>query len=403
MPNARADTNYNYNAGNNSYTFPTPSQTSQQQNWQNGSYQNIQWNVPSGTSNATGTNISLVPYGSSCTNNTTNNTTSCPTTGSYTLASNQPNTGYYSGNVTTDVYGRLIPPGQYLINVYGADNSGYAPGGASNQIINIPSYNATSSPNGSNNFQISPTSGPAGTTISLIGTGLSTSTNASIMFGNGNYIGTTNNTGNSSQFTIPSYTQPCSSSNYPATSGNSSTTYTSSGTCNLNSSAVMPGTYYVKFSSNGTDYQIPFTVTEGSSTTTPGSGLSMPSNNQNMTEGALVQFSGSPTVYIYKNSQLMPFSSPLIFLSAGYNWNQVQQMPQSNYSQAQISTTPVLAENGMAIKSANNPTVYLIVNGQKSPIPSMEVFNRLGLSTNSIVVLGDQELMNYPMSLVTQS
>lgn len=497
-------------ASSNSITLPTPT-TTNSQTWMNNSNQNIQWSVPStgATSNA---NISLIPYSTSgCSTPAYGNTTTCYTNSPYIVGYNIPNNGSYNAMIGTDVTGRAIPAGQYLVNVYDANNNNLTATGTSSQIITIPSYspsytapsnfslypnsgapgtvvtlngaglatssnssiqfgngsyvnatgqatgnslqfivpgytqpcssalypatvnggpttytsagvcttasntinpgvyNVTVNSNGntytlpftvtaaststqSGNLQLSPNSGAPGTLVTVSGTGLSALPNSSIQFGNGSYISASGNTsGNSLQFTVPSYTQPCSSSLYPATITNTPNTSTSVGNCNTAASLIAPGVYNVQVMSNGNLYTVPFTVTSYAG---GGTGLMIPSNN--FPDGTLVQVSGNPTVYLVSNGQFQPFNSAAIFLGRGYQWSLIQTIPQAELNTELLSATPVTAANGAIIKTADNPTIYLIVNGERSGIPSMAVFNRLGLKLSNLIIVGDQDLQNYP-------
>ncbi len=368
--------------------LPAPS-TNGGQTWYSGNSQSINWTVPY-SSTSTNANISLVPYSStSCPMNGT--TVTCYGTSPYQIAAGVPNNGYYNGNVATDVTGRIIPSGQYLLNISGNGNQAFAATGTSSQIITVPSFTPTS--NAPSNFSLSSNSGAPGSVVTLNGSGFPTYPNPSIQFGNGSYISATGNSnGSALQFTVPTYTQPCSSSLYPATITNNATTTTAAGTCPTTSNVITPGTYNITVSSNGNTYTIPFTVTQAS--TSPSGSIQMP--NSSFANGSLIQVSGTPTIYLVTNGQYAPFNSADSFLNRGYQWSQVQTISPTQFDSSLLSSMPVMAQNGAAIKTATNPTVYLIINGQKSGIPSMTVFYRLGLSVANIQIVTDQELQNYP-------
>jgi hypothetical protein len=121
-----------------------------------------------------------------------------------------------------------------------------------------------------------------------------------------------------------------------------------------------------------------------SSTTTP------------LSNNSLFLVSGNPTVYLVNNGAYLPFTSAQIFLARGYQWSQIQVIQPNQFNTQNVSPTYALVPNNSLVKSVNSSTIYLVTNnGQKSPIPSMDVFNRLGLGTYPLITLSDNELQNY--------
>ncbi len=373
-------------ASSTSLTVTTPT-AGVGQTWTAGSSQNIEWTTPYTGSGSTAT-ISLIPYSTSyC--STSGDTTTCSDSSPYIIASNVPNNGYYTSNIADDIYGNPIPAGQYLVNVYDNNNLGIPTAGNSSEIITIPPTSSTPG-----NFQLTPNSGPPGTIVTITGSGFASTINPSIQFGNGSYIMTTGSpSGGYLQFTVPAYSQPCSSVSYPATGTDTATTTTALGTCDIVSASLTPGTYNVTVAgTNGGSYVLPFTITSGS----PASPSGLQYVSPGFSNGSLIQVSGSPTVYLVSNGEFVPFTSASEFLGQGYQWSQIQTVPQNQFNPELLSATPVGANNGAIIKTADNPTIYLITNGEKSGIPSMAIFNSLGLNLANLMIVSDQELQNYP-------
>ena len=363
-------------ASSGSITVPTPS-SSNIQTWTNGGWQNIQWTVPSSNASSS-TSISLIPYS---TNNcmVSGSSTTCTTSSPYIIANNIANNGTYSASVGKDVNGNAIPTGQYLVNIYDNSGTNLSPTGNSSQIISLAT----------NNFQLTPSSGPTGTTVTLTGAGLSSSTTPVIQFGNGNYISASSSSSSTIQFMVPSFSQPCSTATNPATSANMATS-TAAGSCGIAATSTAAGTYNVTFTSNGSQFTLPFTVTNG--------GVNVPATP--FADGSVIQPTGRLTVYLVKNGMYIPFTSAQIFLGRGYQWNQVQSVDPSQVNAQLISMTPVAPQDGAIIKTAQNPTIYIMVSGQKSGIPSMDVFNRLGLNLNNLVIVSDQDMQSFPTTTI---
>lgn len=122
--------------------------------------------------------------------------------------------------------------------------------------------------------------------------------------------------------------------------------------------------------------------------------------NAAWSNGSLVKTDSSDTVYMVVNGQLKPFTSAAVFFARGLKFSDVQTVSASQLASVGLDT-PVMAPDGSLIKGSN-ATVYIVVNGHKSGIPSLAVFQRLGLSFTNLVMLSDAEIASYPDAAIQQ-
>jgi hypothetical protein len=126
----------------------------------------------------------------------------------------------------------------------------------------------------------------------------------------------------------------------------------------------------------------------------------LPMVNTPWANGSLVKLADSDTVYLVANGQLKPFTSAAIFFAKGLKFTDVQTVSNSQLASVSMDA-PVLYPDGSLIKGSD-ATVYIVTNGQKSGIPSLAVFQRLGLSFNNLALLNDMELASYPDGVMQQ-
>lgn len=117
------------------------------------------------------------------------------------------------------------------------------------------------------------------------------------------------------------------------------------------------------------------------------------STNSPWPNGSLVKTGSSATVYLVANGLLKPFTSAAIFHARGLKFSDVQTVSASLVANS-VMDTAVIYPDGSLIKGSS-ATVYLIVNGQKSGITSLDSFKRLGLSFSNVVKLSDSEIASY--------
>lgn len=106
----------------------------------------------------------------------------------------------------------------------------------------------------------------------------------------------------------------------------------------------------------------------------------------------LVKKPANPAVYKLQDNILKPFTSADIFFSYGYKFSEVvERTDLDNYAVG----AAVLYRDGVLIKG-NTSKVYVISEGFKRWIPSEEVFNGLGYKWENIKVIADGTIGLYP-------
>lgn len=108
--------------------------------------------------------------------------------------------------------------------------------------------------------------------------------------------------------------------------------------------------------------------------------------------GDLIRSSSGPEVYIITSEgKKEHIVSPDEFSKRGYKWDQIKIVAQDEISQI-LDFTPTqtvgavegIYPNGTLIKSENDPTVYIIINGKKRSIPDPASFNNWGYKWDQI-------------------
>lgn len=108
--------------------------------------------------------------------------------------------------------------------------------------------------------------------------------------------------------------------------------------------------------------------------------------------GVLLKARGSDDVYVIKDDKRIRIQSPEEFNQKGYKWDQIQEISSEELSSIPTLTsgiTPSASEvsaypNGTLIKTTNDPTVYVIINGKKRQIPDPASFNNWGYKWDQI-------------------
>ncbi len=180
-----------------------------------------------------------------------------------------------------------------------------------------------------------------------------------------------------------------------------------SGTANVNFSLTAPGSgpsRVIKNDGLGTD--ILGSVTNGSYTITAastggggtgggggGSGGGGGVSTAPTRQGALIKYHNSPTVYLVENGLKRPIPSYEIYL-AHYKARPIALIPDS---QSYPTGSPVKFGPGALLKSRNNPTVYLVIdNSTKYGFRSAEEFHRFGYRFEQVREIAESELASYP-------
>lgn len=116
----------------------------------------------------------------------------------------------------------------------------------------------------------------------------------------------------------------------------------------------------------------------------------------NLFNGELVKTASSPTVYMYVNGVLRPFTTPAIFNAHGKKFHNIRVISDSDF--AQLSVGKVIGYPAGTMIRGDGPTIYLVTAaGGKQGIPSMAVYNRLRkqLKVQSFIRLRESDLGNY--------
>jgi hypothetical protein len=101
------------------------------------------------------------------------------------------------------------------------------------------------------------------------------------------------------------------------------------------------------------------------------------------------------TYYVIKSGQLSGITSPGILNSIGYAFNQA--VPASS-ADSQLPVGANLAPgNGSLVKTAADPTVYVIADQQRHAFASADVFTALGYSFKSVLTVTTPELNVLPL------
>lgn len=108
-------------------------------------------------------------------------------------------------------------------------------------------------------------------------------------------------------------------------------------------------------------------------------------------DGSLVKSSQSPAVFLISNQQLHPILSAEIFESLNFSWNKIATLAQNEMASLAIGE-PARYPDGTLLKTKENPSVYVIKNGQKTLVTSAEDFSRAGYKWTNIIALNADDL-----------
>ncbi len=109
--------------------------------------------------------------------------------------------------------------------------------------------------------------------------------------------------------------------------------------------------------------------------------------------GTLVKTADSPTVYLVVNRKLRPFNAAAIFRARGLKFSDIQIIG-SDLVTAENLGKVVGYPDGTLIRGSG-PTVYKVSGDAKQGIPSMAAFRKMKLSLRKIVRVNDADLANY--------
>ncbi|MCB0062090.1 MAG: glycosyltransferase family 2 protein [Caldilineaceae bacterium] len=113
---------------------------------------------------------------------------------------------------------------------------------------------------------------------------------------------------------------------------------------------------------------------------------------------------GDDTVYIAEAGCKRPFVTAADFESLGYRWENIVQVPDEQLDDLETGA-PVLATerhpNGTLLQGSSD-TVYLLKNGKRCAITSIQVFQSWGFAWEQIVNVADSTLVRYPLGETVQ-
>lgn len=329
----------------NSITVLSPNGGEQ---WAQGSTQTIRWSAPSSVSAVT---ISISEYFSCW---YTSPACMVPVRILPPIASNVPNTGSYSWTIPNTLLS------QYKISVSDAGNSGLFD--TSDAPFTIVSGTTSNQPP-----VISSVGGPVSLNVWETGT-----------------------------WTVKASDPDGAYLNYSVDWGDMPN-YTAGSIAPIPAPATQTSTFTHSYSQAG-NYKVVFTVSDNAGGSAQSSLTVTVGQTQTpivLTEGSLFQISGQPTVYLVIGGVLRPFTSAVVFLARGLLWSNVRQVTSGQISAQLISSLPVLLPDGSLMKGSS-PTVFIVLGGKKYGIPSLEIFNRLGLSFKNVLIISDGDVQGYP-------
>ena len=110
----------------------------------------------------------------------------------------------------------------------------------------------------------------------------------------------------------------------------------------------------------------------------------------------LVKEKNNPTVYLLENNIKRPIPNEKIFLSHNFKWQDIQSydnLDQYPLGESLTYATNILTDNTL-VKEKNNPKVYLISNNTKRHIPNEKVFVSYNFRWQDIIEV--DSLSSYP-------
>src|ERR1022692_3063970 len=103
----------------------------------------------------------------------------------------------------------------------------------------------------------------------------------------------------------------------------------------------------------------------------------------------------SGTFYLIINGQREGITDPGILNSYGLSFNQAQTPTAQELNLPMGSN--LMPDNGALVKTAQDPTIYLISGGQRHGFTSASAFTSLGLKWSSVLVVTAPELDGLPL------
>lgn len=133
---------------------------------------------------------------------------------------------------------------------------------------------------------------------------------------------------------------------------------------------------------------IPIPTPTSTSTPTP-----TPTPTPNILNSSLLKSAGNPKVYVIANNQKKWIQTEQEFNQAGYSWSNVQEVSPST-----LTSIPdyVASSLGSLLLNTADNKVYRIINNQKIWIPTIETFDKQGLSWSQVQPADPSQVDQYP-------
>lgn len=115
-------------------------------------------------------------------------------------------------------------------------------------------------------------------------------------------------------------------------------------------------------------------------------------------DGSLVKGSGD-TVFVIEHGKKREIYSAAIFEGLGYRWNNIRKIPDSTLQRIELGPTVCSTDrhpDGTLVKGKEDP-IYLLRAGQKCHLSSPQVFLSWGYKWNQVITISESELAGYPL------
>jgi|GEM_PF-4547155 hypothetical protein len=109
--------------------------------------------------------------------------------------------------------------------------------------------------------------------------------------------------------------------------------------------------------------------------------------------GTLLKSSDKPTIYMYLDGQLRPFSTLAVFKAKGLKFADIQTISADQL--AALAVGPAIGYPDGTLIKGNGKTIYIVSGSGKLSIPSMIVFKKMKFSLKNVVHLSDADLAAY--------
>ena len=112
-------------------------------------------------------------------------------------------------------------------------------------------------------------------------------------------------------------------------------------------------------------------------------------------DGTLIKADNFSAVYLIESGKRKEFTSLTLFEKLGYKWGDIISIETEEINNHPISGN-ILYPDGILIRSADNPDIYLLESGEKRKVTSLVLFEKLGYNWNDVLDLHPDEFKNYP-------